>query len=201
MTRWPPRDSFERIFMTTGLWLSLAKNNDKMFMSTNLGLVLVKDGSREFSCLPVQITKINELILWPAQILAVVWYKECPAGYGKAERIDLPEPKVVRGILISKSEGLEWSPDWKRLDNFPVLEKSQGSAKSWLMEIGLSLLFWEYSLHSLRHRPDIGWNIFVKPSELSKERTRASGQIDLRHSSPSSPQKDREKDRERERKT
>ena len=39
------------------------------------------------------------------QILGVVWYLECPAGYGRAERIDSSEPKVVRNILISKSEG------------------------------------------------------------------------------------------------
>ena len=52
---------FKRIFMMTGLWLSLAKNN-KIFMSTELGFVLVKNGSREFLCLTDQITKINELI-------------------------------------------------------------------------------------------------------------------------------------------
>ena len=37
---------FERIFMTTDLWLSLAKN--EIFMSTDLGFILVKNGSREF---------------------------------------------------------------------------------------------------------------------------------------------------------
>ena len=103
---------FERIFMTTGLWLSLAKNNDRIFMSTDLSFVLVKNGSREFVCLTGQITKINELILWPTKILGVVWYLKCPADYGKAERIDSSEPNVVRGILISvRRRGLEWTPD------------------------------------------------------------------------------------------
>ena len=71
--------------MMTGLWLSLAKNNDKIFMSTELGFLLVKNGLREFLCLTGQITKINELILWPWQILGVVWYLKCPAGYGREE--------------------------------------------------------------------------------------------------------------------
>ena len=62
--------------MMTGLWLTLTKNNDKIFMSTDLGFILVKNGSREFLCLTGQITKINELILWPTQILGVVWYLE-----------------------------------------------------------------------------------------------------------------------------
>ena len=124
--------------MTTGLWLSLDKNNDKIFMSTDLGFVLVKNGEREFLCLTGQITKINELILWPTQILEVVCYLECPVGYERAKQIDSSEPNVVRGILISKfeEEGVTWMAfDWKKLDNFPVLEKSQGSAKSWLIEI------------------------------------------------------------------
>ena len=90
--------------MTTDLWLSLAKNNDEIFMSTYLCFVLVKSGSREILCLTGQITKINELILWPAQILGVLWYLECPAGYGSMERIDSSEPKGVRVMLISKSE-------------------------------------------------------------------------------------------------
>ena len=101
MTRWPPRDLrpqkktllkesdtwisslgqkwFERIFVMTGLWLLLAKKDDKIFMSTDLGFVLVKNGSREFLCLTGQITKINEMILWLMQIQGVVWYLECPA--------------------------------------------------------------------------------------------------------------------------
>ena len=41
--------------------------------------------------------------------------------------------------------------------------------------------------------------ILSKPSEFSKERSRASGQIDLRHLSPSSLQEDRWRERERER--
>ena len=101
--------------MMTGLWLLLAKNNDKTFMPTDLGFILVKNGSREFLCLTGQITKINELIFWPMQILGVVWYLESPAIYGRVQCIELTEPKVVRGILISKSEregeGLEWPPD------------------------------------------------------------------------------------------
>ena len=72
-------------------------------MCTDLGFVLVKNGLREFLCLTGQITKINELIFWPTQILGVVWYLECPAGYES-------EPKMVRGILISKPDG--WGVDW-----------------------------------------------------------------------------------------
>ena len=34
-------------FLMTGIWLSLAKNNDKIFMSID-PQVLVKNGSREF---------------------------------------------------------------------------------------------------------------------------------------------------------
>ena len=121
MTRWPsrgskPKKNIKRIrhldfiagpkmvrkhFMTTGLRLSLAKNNDKILMSTDLGFVLVKNGSKEFLCLTSQIRKINELRkFWG---LCGTW--NCPAGYGRAERIDLSETKVVRGILINKSEG------------------------------------------------------------------------------------------------
>ena len=78
--------------MTTGLSLSLAKNN-KIFMPTDLGFISVKNGSREFLCLTGQVKKINELILWPMQILGVVWYLKCPAGYERAEQIDSSEPK------------------------------------------------------------------------------------------------------------
>ena len=67
--------------------------------------IWVKNGSSEFLCLTGQITKINELIFWPIQILGVVWYLECSTGYRRAERIDSSELKVVWGILISKSEG------------------------------------------------------------------------------------------------
>ena len=69
----------------TSLWLSLAKNNDKIFMSTDLGFIFVQNGMREFLCLTGQITKINELILWPMQILGFVWYLEYPADYGRVE--------------------------------------------------------------------------------------------------------------------
>ena len=126
---------FERIFMITGLWLSFAKNNDKILMSTDLGFVAKMARENVYFW---QITKINESVFWPTQILGVVWYLECPAGYERAEWIDSSEPKVVRGILISLRgrEMLEWPPDWKRLDNFPVLEKSQRFVKSWLTEIG-----------------------------------------------------------------
>ena len=104
--------------MTTGLWLSLAKNY-KIFISAGLGFVLVKNGLREFLCLTDQITKINELISWSMQILGVLWYLECPASYERAEQIDSSEPKVVRGMLIYKPEGLELPLDGKKLDNFP----------------------------------------------------------------------------------
>ena len=102
-----------RIFMTTDLWLLFAKNDVKIFMSTDLGFVLVKNGSREFLC-PIGQIKINEFIFWPLQILEVVWYLECPACYGRAEQIDLSEPKVLSGILISKSEGNggAWMASW-----------------------------------------------------------------------------------------
>ena len=63
------------------------------------------DLAREYFCLIGQITKINELVLWPTQIRGVVCYLECSAGYGMAERIDSSEPNVVRDILISKSKG------------------------------------------------------------------------------------------------
>ena len=118
--------------MRTGLWLSRAKNNDNIFMSADLGFVLVKNSSREFFCLNGQITTINELILWPMLIWGNLWYLEYPASYERVERIDSLEPKVVRGILISLNvrEGLKWPPEQKNLDNFPVLEKSQGFAKS-----------------------------------------------------------------------
>ena len=48
------------------------------------------------------------------QILGVVWYLKCPAGYRREEQINSSEPKVVRGILISKSEGEEgaWMASW-----------------------------------------------------------------------------------------
>ena len=103
---------FERIFMTTGLWLSLTKNNDKI-MSTDLGFNLVKNGLREFLCRTGQITKINENLL-AYEIQGVVWYLKCSGGYGRAERIDLSELKVVRIILISKSEGegRAWMASW-----------------------------------------------------------------------------------------
>ena len=44
--------------MTIGLWLSLAKNNDKIFMSSDLGFVLVKNGSRESLCLTGQFQRL-----------------------------------------------------------------------------------------------------------------------------------------------
>ena len=50
------------------------------------------------------MTKINELIFWPTQILGVVRYLECPAGYGRTEQIISSESKVVRGLLINKSK-------------------------------------------------------------------------------------------------
>ena len=62
------------------------------------------------------------------QILGNLWYLECPAGYGRVERIDSSEPKVVS--KSEEREGLECPPDWNRLDNFPVLEKAQGFVKS-----------------------------------------------------------------------
>ena len=101
----------KKILMTC-LWLSLAKNN-KIFMPTELGFILVKNSLREFLCQTGQI-KINELILWPKQILRVVWYLECLASYVRTEQIDSSELKVVRGILISKSKGEEgaWMASW-----------------------------------------------------------------------------------------
>ena len=76
-------------------------------MPADLGFILVKNGLR-FLCLT------GQLIPWPMQILGVVWYLECPADYGRVERIDSSELKVVRGILISKSEGEggAWLASW-----------------------------------------------------------------------------------------
>ena len=53
-------------------FLVVVKNNNKNFISTDLGFILVKKGLREFLCLTGQITKIDELIFWPMQILGVV---------------------------------------------------------------------------------------------------------------------------------
>ena len=94
----------------------IRKKSENLFndprISIDLSFVFVKNGSREFLCLTGQITKINELIFWPTQILGVVWCLKCPASYGRAERIDSSEPKVVRGVLINKFEGEAWMDSW-----------------------------------------------------------------------------------------